>query len=123
IITGGENVFSLEVENALGAHPGVAQVAVIGVPDAHWGERVHAVIVPKGEPPDEAELVAFCRERIAAYKSPRSIEFRESLPVTGAGEVSKKTLRDEFTERSKADTGPDQRAPLTEGSIAAQTVI
>lgn len=104
IITGGENVFSLEVENALGAHPGVAQVAVIGVPDSHWGERVHAVIVPKGEPPDEAELVAFCRERIAAYKSPRSIEFREILPVTGAGKISKKTLRDEFTERAKADT-------------------
>jgi long-chain acyl-CoA synthetase len=103
IITGGENVFSLEVENTLGAHPGVAQVAVIAVPDTHWGERVHAVIVPKGAPPDETELVAFCRQRIAAYKSPRSMEFREALPVTGAGKISKKTLRDEYIAREGAE--------------------
>jgi long-chain acyl-CoA synthetase len=112
IITGGENVFSLEVENALGAHPGVAQVAVIGVPDAHWGERVHAVIVPKGAPPDEAELVAFCRDRIAAYKSPRSMEFRTQLPLTGAGKISKKTLRDEWNaaRSSSGSVAPDRYA-------------
>jgi long-chain acyl-CoA synthetase len=103
IITGGENVFSLEVENALGAHPGVAQVAVIAVPDAHWGERVHAVIVPKHDVPEETELVAFCRERIAAYKSPRSMEIRKALPLTGAGKISKKTLRDEFIARNQAE--------------------
>ncbi|MCB1340530.1 MAG: AMP-binding protein [Pseudooceanicola sp.] len=101
IITGGENVFSLEVENVLGLHPGVAQVAVVGVPDAHWGERVHAVIVPKGDAPAEAELVAFCRARIAAYKSPRSMEFRDALPLTGAGKISKKTLRDEYKARAQ----------------------
>jgi long-chain acyl-CoA synthetase len=106
IITGGENVFSLEVENVLGLHPAVAQVAVVGVPDPRWGERVHAVIVPRGPQPDEAELVAFCRARIAAYKSPRSMEFRPELPLTGAGKISKKTLREEYVARRTAPGAP-----------------
>jgi long-chain acyl-CoA synthetase len=98
IISGGENVYSTEVENALYEHPHVDQCAVIGVPDDKWGERVHAVVVPvKGAAPDEQALVAHCRERIAAYKCPRSISFRdEPLPLSGAGKVLKTELRRPF---------------------------
>jgi len=100
IVSGGENVFSAEVEGALALHPGVAQVAVIGVPDPRWGERVHAVILPRaGTALTEAELVAHCRERIAGYKCPRSIEFRDtSLPLSPAGKILKTELRKPFWE-------------------------
>lgn len=94
IITGGENVFSAEVENAVEAHPAVAQVAVIGIPDPDYGERVHAVIVVR---PQQSitieELIAHCRVRIANYKCPRSMEVRESLPLSATGKVLKRDLR------------------------------
>jgi acyl-CoA synthetase (AMP-forming)/AMP-acid ligase II len=94
IITGGENVYSTEVENALAKHPGVASCAVIAVPDPQWGERVHAVIVPR---PDVRltldELQAFCRDYIAGYKVPRSVEIVDALPVSGAGKILKRELR------------------------------
>lgn len=95
IVSGGENVYSGEVESALAQHPSVAQVAVIGVPDARWGERVHAVVVPRpGAAPSEAELVAHCRTLIAGYKCPRSIELRTApLPLSPAGKVLKTELR------------------------------
>lgn len=94
IITGGENVYSAEVENALAAAPGVAEVAVIAVPDEQWGERVHAVIVPEpGAAPTLEELRAFCRERIAGYKAPRSIELVEAMPLSPAGKILKHALR------------------------------
>jgi len=100
IISGGENVYSTEVENALYQHDDVAQVAVIGIPDEKWGERVHAVVVPRdGTQPDPAELMAFCRTLIADYKCPRSISFRdEPLPLSGAGKVLKTELRKPFWE-------------------------
>ncbi|MCP3730985.1 AMP-binding protein [Sphingomonas sp. MG17] len=95
IVSGGENIYSAEVEGALALHPAVAQVAVIGVPDARWGERVHAVILARtGAEVSEAALVAHCRERIAGYKCPRSIEFRTaSLPLSAAGKILKAELR------------------------------
>ena len=97
IITGGENVYSLEVENVLCSHPEVAEVAVIGVPDELWGERVHAVVVPKsGGRLDVAQLQAYCRSRIASYKTPKSIEFVDSLPRSAAGKVLKDSLRRRF---------------------------
>ncbi len=95
IITGGENVFCAEVENAVAAHPAVAQVAVIGVPDPDFGERVHAVIVPKpGQTLTADELKAHCKALIANYKCPRSVELRDALPVSAAGKILKRDLRE-----------------------------
>ncbi len=94
--SGGENVFSAEVENAVQSHPKVAQVAVIGVPDEHYGERVHALIIPAQGAGDISQqgIYAHCRELIAGYKCPRSIEIRhEPFPLSGAGKVLKKDLR------------------------------
>jgi long-chain acyl-CoA synthetase len=96
IISGGENVYSAEVENAISLIPGVGEVAVIGVPDEQWGERVHAIIVPKpGVTLASDEVMAHCREQIAGYKCPRSLEFRNKpLPLSGAGKVLKRELRE-----------------------------
>jgi acyl-CoA synthetase (AMP-forming)/AMP-acid ligase II len=94
IITGGENVYSAEVEAALLAHPDVAEAAVIGAPDPVWGERVHAVIVLRpGAVADPAALQAHCRGLIAGYKVPRSLAVAASLPKTAAGKVQKHALR------------------------------
>lgn len=98
IITGGENVYPAEVENVLAAHPAVQQVAVFGIPDARWGEAVHAVVVahPAAEVSAQ-ELDDFARERIARYKCPKSYSFRtEPLPLSGANKVLKRALRDPF---------------------------
>ena len=95
IVSGGENVYSIEVENAIASHPDVREVAVVARPDERWGERVHAIIVPEeGATLDEAAIVEHCRARIAGFKLPRSVEFRdETLPKTGAGKVLKAKLR------------------------------
>ncbi|HEY4928849.1 MAG TPA: AMP-binding protein, partial [Acidimicrobiales bacterium] len=100
IVTGGENVYSIEVENALASHPAVLQVAVIGIPHDTWGEQVHAVVVlVPGADVDADELIAHCREWIAGYKVPKSIEFRaEPLPLSGAMKVLKRELRDPYWE-------------------------
>ena len=100
IVTGGENVYSAEVENALTAHPAVAQAAVIGIPSDQWGEAVHAVIVlHPGQSVSEDELKAWCRDRIAGYKVPKSFEFRdEPLPLSGAMKVLKRDLRAPYWE-------------------------
>ncbi len=100
IVSGGENVYSTEVESALSTHPAVGQVAVIGVPDPEWGEMVHAIVVARpGQPVDEATLIAHCRGRIAGYKCPRSVEFRnEALPLSGAGKILKRELRAPYWE-------------------------
>ncbi len=100
IVTGGENVYSIEVENALAQHPAVAQCAVIGVPDEEWGEQVHAVVVPRsGAQVSADELIAFAKARIAHYKCPRSVEIRETpLPLSGAGKILKRELRKPFWE-------------------------
>ncbi|MCX4834378.1 AMP-binding protein [Streptomyces sp. NBC_01016] len=94
IVTGGENVYSVEVEKALARHPAVASCAVIGVPDPTYGERVHAVVVlHPGAAALPGELTDFCRTHIANYKVPRSVEFIDALPVSGAGKVLKRVLR------------------------------
>jgi acyl-CoA synthetase (AMP-forming)/AMP-acid ligase II len=94
IISGGENVYSIEVEAVLYQHPAVLEAAVIGVPDPTWGETVKAFVVLKpGRSASASALQAFCRERIAGYKVPRSVEFLESLPKTATGKISKKDLR------------------------------
>jgi acyl-CoA synthetase (AMP-forming)/AMP-acid ligase II len=96
IITGGENVYSAEVENALTKHPAVSACAVIGIPDESWGERVHAVIVLRvGTQAEPDELRDFCRTHIANYKVPRSFAFVEALPVSGAGKILKRELREQ----------------------------
>ena len=97
IVTGGENVYSAEVENTLALLPQVALCAVIGVPDPHWGERVHAVIVRRaGSTLDEAAVIAHCRAHIAGYKCPRSVEFRAELPMSAAGKLLKVALREPY---------------------------
>ncbi|KXF55842.1 fatty-acid--CoA ligase [Rhodococcus sp. SC4] len=94
IVTGGENVYSAEVENVLAKHPAVSACAVIGVPDERWGERVHAVMVIKpGQHASADDLREHCRTLIAGYKVPRSVEFVDALPMSGAGKILKRELR------------------------------
>jgi acyl-CoA synthetase (AMP-forming)/AMP-acid ligase II len=106
IVTGGENVYSAEVEKVLAAHPAVDACAVIGVPDPEWGERVHAVVVPvAGRQPDPAELRAFVGDRIARYKSPRSFEFVAEMPRSTVGKILKWELRDRHARSAAAPRG------------------
>jgi long-chain acyl-CoA synthetase len=95
IVSGGENVYSAEVENALAQHPAVLECAVIGVPDDRWGERVHAVLrFRPGTAATEEELTEHCHQLISGYKRPRTFEFRrEPLPLSGAGKILKVELR------------------------------
>jgi acyl-CoA synthetase (AMP-forming)/AMP-acid ligase II len=92
IITGGENVYSIEVERVIAEHPAVAEVAVIGVPDEKWGESVKAVVSLEGEA-TEKEIIAFARERLAAYKCPRTVDVVTELPRNPTGKILKKDLR------------------------------
>ena len=87
IISGGENVYSVEVESVISLHPGIAEVAVIGVPHEQWGEAVKAVVVPRAGVQSTAdEIIEFCRGKIAGYKIPKSVDYRnEPLPKTGPG--------------------------------------
>jgi acyl-CoA synthetase (AMP-forming)/AMP-acid ligase II len=97
IISGGENVYSPEVEQVLAEHPAVGDVAVIGVPDEHWGERVKAVVAAApGQSVDPEALIAFCRERLAHYKCPSSIDVIDVLPRNPAGKVLKRNLREPY---------------------------
>jgi acyl-CoA synthetase (AMP-forming)/AMP-acid ligase II len=97
IISGGENIYPVEVENALCAHPDVTEAAVIGVPDVRWGEAVKAVVVLKPDSHLQAEdLIAFARERIARYKLPRSVEFVDALPRNATGKLLRRMLREPY---------------------------
>jgi acyl-CoA synthetase (AMP-forming)/AMP-acid ligase II len=99
IITGGENVSSIEVEDCLFSHPDVAEVAVIGVPSEKWGETIKALVVlAPGSRADETALIAHCKERLAGYKAPTSVEFREAIPRTATGKVQKFKLREQYWE-------------------------
>ena len=105
IISGGENIYSSEVETVISQYPGIAQCAVIGVPSDEWGESVHAVLVlvSDAEEPDQitvSTLKNFCKQLIAGYKCPTSLEFTESLPISAAGKVLKNELRDTYRENS-----------------------
>ncbi len=97
IVSGGENVYPAEVENAIFGHPGVADVAVIGVPDDTWGEAVKAIIVPKpGQAPTPEEIIAYAKDRIAGYKAPKSVDFAEVLPRNPSGKVLRRDLREPY---------------------------
>jgi long-chain acyl-CoA synthetase len=95
IVSGGENVYTTEVENALASHPAVLELAVFGIPDERWGEAVHAEVVLKpGASATEADLIEHCRQTIAGYKVPRAIVVRDQpLPKSGAGKILKRDLR------------------------------
>ena len=97
IITGGENVSSIEVEDALMLHPAVREAAVIGIPDEKWGELVTALVVVD-EPVTAADLIAHCREHLAGYKCPKRVEFRDELVRTATGKLQKFKLRRPFWE-------------------------
>ncbi|XXF77806.1 acyl-CoA synthetase [Myxococcaceae bacterium GXIMD 01537] len=99
IISGGFNVYPREVEEVLAQHPGVAEVAVLGLPDADFGEQVVAVVVPAaGAPrPDARELADWCKDRLASFKKPRRVEFTEALPRNALGKVQKHVLRERLT--------------------------
>jgi long-chain acyl-CoA synthetase len=97
IVSGGENVYPIEVENALIEHPAVEDVAVIGVPDERWGETVKAIVVRKaGSDPNPEDLIAFARERLARYKCPTSVDFIEALPRNPSGKILKRELREPY---------------------------
>jgi long-chain acyl-CoA synthetase len=97
IVSGGENVYPIEVEEVLSQHPAVADVTVIGVPDERWGEAVRALVIRHpGAEVDAATLVAFARERLAGYKLPRAVEFVEDFPRTPTGKVLKRELRERY---------------------------
>jgi fatty-acyl-CoA synthase len=97
ILTGGENVYSTEVENVLYMHPAILEAAVIGVPDEKWGEMVKAIVVlKKGMDVTEKEIIGFCKEKLARYKAPKSVDFYPALPKTGSGKIAKKELREQY---------------------------
>jgi long-chain acyl-CoA synthetase len=98
ICSGAENVYPAEVENAIHGHPDVAEVAVIGVPDEKWGEAVKAIVVPKpGATPDAADIIAFAKTRIAHFKAPKSVDFRDMpLPRSASGKILRRELREPF---------------------------
>ncbi|MBI5584119.1 MAG: long-chain-fatty-acid--CoA ligase [Deltaproteobacteria bacterium] len=95
ILSGGENIYSTEVENILYRHPQVLETAVFGVPDEKWGEAVHACVVLKvGETVSEEELIRFCKDHLAHFKAPKRVTFLDQLPRTGSGKIYKKGLKD-----------------------------
>ncbi len=99
ILTGGENVYSTEVENVLYMHPAILECAVVGVPDQKWGETVKGIVVLKsGQKATEQDIIQFCKEKMTHYKAPKSIDFIETLPRTGSGKIHKKGLRDKYWE-------------------------
>ena len=94
IVSGGENIYSSEIESVLSTHPAVAAAAVVGVPDERWGEAVKAcVILVAGTTASEAEVIEYCRTLLAGYKLPKSIDFMSAFPMTGSGKIAKKELR------------------------------
>jgi len=107
IVSGGENVYSAETEQAIYTHPGVAECAVIGIPHDEWGEQVHAIVrLHDGVSITDQQLTDHCKTLIAAYKCPKSIEFREQpLPLSGAGKILKKDLREPYWEGQDRNVG------------------
>jgi fatty-acyl-CoA synthase len=97
IVTGGENVYPAEVENAVFGHPAVADVAVVGVPDEKWGEAVKAIVVLKpGETAEPTDIIAWTRARIAGYKVPKSVDFITELPRNPSGKILRRELREPY---------------------------
>ncbi|MBW1785785.1 MAG: long-chain-fatty-acid--CoA ligase [Deltaproteobacteria bacterium] len=103
IISGGENIYPTEIDDALAKHPKVQQVAVIGVPDEKWGEAVKAIIISEpGVEVTEAEIIAFSKEHLAGYKCPKSVEFWDSLPTNPTGKILKRVIREKYWEDHEA---------------------
>lgn len=106
IVSGGENVYPAEVENALFGHPDVADVAVIGVPSEQWGEAVKAIVVKKpGTDPQPEDIITFAKERIAAYKAPKTVDFAEALPRNPSGKILRKDLRAPYWDGHERQVG------------------
>ena len=106
IVSGGENIYSAEVEQALSKHPAVSQAAVIGVPDQRWGEKVTAIIVlAAGATATEEAIIAHCRTLIAGYKVPKTVQFVQSLPMTPTGKILKRAIRDQFWKKGERAIG------------------
>jgi acyl-CoA synthetase (AMP-forming)/AMP-acid ligase II len=97
IISGGENIYPREIEEVLYSHPAVREAAVIGVPSEKWGEDVKAVIALKRETKvTEEEIIEFCKDKLASYKKPKTIDFMEELPKTGSGKIFKRALKEKY---------------------------
>ncbi|MEV4124049.1 long-chain fatty acid--CoA ligase [Nocardia sp. NPDC049707] len=108
IVRGGFNVYPREIEEVLAAHPAVSLAAVIGIPDSHYGEEIKAVIVPEaGTTITESELIAWCRQQLAAYKYPRVIEFSATLPMTASGKILKRELAASHSATVAAESAAD----------------
>ena len=108
IISGGENIYPSEVEQVLGAHPKVKDIAVIGLADEKWGERVHAIVVlHREQTASESEILTWCRERIAGYKRPKSISFiaEDEMPRTATGKILHRVLRNRYANRATRSVG------------------
>ena len=105
-MSGGENIYPAEVENCLMSHPDIADVAVIGVPSDKWGETVKALVVRReGSDPDEKEIMAFAKERIASYKCPTSVDWIDALPRNPSGKILKRELRAPYWEGRERNVG------------------
>ena len=97
IISGAENIYPREIEDVLLQHTAIGDAAAIGVPDENWGEAVKAVVVLRnGESAEEREIIEFCRERLASYKCPQSVDFTQALPRNPTGKVLKRELREPY---------------------------
>ena len=107
IIRGGENIYPREVEDALFAHPGVAEAAVVGIPDPTWGEVAVAFVRPAGDTaaPSASALRSHCRERLAPYKTPQHWVFLDEFPLTASGKIQKFKLRDRFIAEAPGPAG------------------
>jgi fatty-acyl-CoA synthase len=103
IISGGENIYSVEVEDVLYAHSSILEAAVFGLPDPVWGESVTAAVVLKEDEdvPLEEEIIDFCKERIAPFKTPKAVIFTDCLPKTGSAKICKYKLRERYERKSK----------------------
>jgi acyl-CoA synthetase (AMP-forming)/AMP-acid ligase II len=108
----GENIYPREIEMVLLDHPAVADAAVVGIPDQRWGEQVAAFIRPApGSTPDEADLTAFCRERLASFKVPRFWQMLDTFPMTPSGKVQKFALRERLQVPAGAGHGQGEQGP------------
>jgi acyl-CoA synthetase (AMP-forming)/AMP-acid ligase II len=97
IISGGKNIYPREIEEVLYSHEAVLEAAVIGVPDEHWGESVKAIVVLKDKKEvGEEEIISLCKENLASYKKPKSVEFRQELPKNPSGKILKKMIREQY---------------------------
>jgi long-chain acyl-CoA synthetase len=102
IISGGENIYPREIEEVLNAHPAIREVAVVGAPDEKWGEAVTAVVVlNEGDVLTENDVIEYCKQHLASFKKPKSVEFRKVLPRSSLGKILKSEIRDGFWRRSE----------------------